>query len=486
MKLTATVICLGLLAGCRQGQGTAGAPSLSLAPCRVEGVSAEVRCGTHEVLEDRSKPHGRKISLRVAMLPALAQTPEPDPLFILAGGPGQAATEVMKVVQPMMERIRRRRDLVFVDQRGTGASSPLDCEEKTPEADLGTQLSRGMDVTLFEGCLKGYAADVKQYTTTVAMDDLDEVREALGYSRVNLWGASYGTRAAMVFMRQHPDRVRSAVLDGVYPLDIRLPLTFARDGQRALELLFEHCEKEPACHVAFPKLRERFAELSAKLQAGPQRFQVAHPVTGKREDVTLSHQGFVSTLRGLLYLPETASLLPLTLERAVAGDWGPFVAQADRLSSGFSKGMSLGMFFSVICSEDTVGLAETELVDATRDTFLGDGLARDILRVCAVWPKAALPPGYRQPLKSDIPTLLLSGELDPVTPPARAESVKAGLARSAHVVVPGVGHGATGQGCVPKLVAELIERGSIDGIEGSCTQKLGRPPFFVTFAGPPP
>ncbi len=483
------VLCaVALLAagGCSRGGASAARPTLALSPCLLDGVSEEVRCGTLEVFEDRAAKAGRKISLRVAVIPALAQSPEPDPVFVLAGGPGQAASEVAKVVLPMLERLHRRRDLVFVDQRGTGGSAPLACEEPTPEQTLSSQLSEGLDVDLFKRCLGRYAADVRHYTTPVAMDDLDDVRAALGYAQVNLWGASYGTRAGLVYLRQHPDRVRTAVLDGVYPVDMKLPLTFAKDAQRALDLLFAHCEQEEACRQTFPALEDRFEALRRQIEKAPPQFHVAHPVTGADEEIILSSAGFAATLRGLLYLPETASLMPLTLDRASRGDFAPFVAQAQRLSSGFSKGLSLGMFFSVICSEDAPVIDESEIGAQTQGTFLGDTLTRELLKVCAIWPRGQLPDGYRAPVRSQAPTLLLSGELDPVTPPAHAEAAKATLPNSLHVVVPGVGHGASGQGCVPRLIAQLVETGTVANLDVECTRKLGRPPFFVTFAGPRP
>ncbi len=266
---------LGLLlaaAACKPSP-TAKRPSrIALTPCRLEGVTREAVCGDYEVFEDRAKQSGRKIALHLAVIPALAPSPEPDPFVMLAGGPGQAATEAIAKVLPAFERISRRRDIVLVDQRGTGRSNPLDCETEDAHASLDEQLSsEQMDPEAIARCVKGYDADVRLYTTPVAMDDLDEVREALGYEKVNLWGGSYGTRAALVYLRQHGDRVRSVVLDGVAPTGMVLPVSFAQDGQRALTLLLDACAKDPACGKAFPNLAaalRRAAREVLRRQAG--------------------------------------------------------------------------------------------------------------------------------------------------------------------------------------------------------------------------
>jgi pimeloyl-ACP methyl ester carboxylesterase len=468
-------------------QGAHLGPRIALAPCRISGISGDVGCADYEVYEDRAARAGRKIRLHLAVVKALAPDPAPDPLFVLAGGPGQAATEIAEKIYPAFERVNRSRDIVFVDQRGTGRSHALDCEVEPADAGLAEKLaSEDLDPAAVKRCLAGYDADVRLYTTAIAMDDLDEVRGALGYDRINLWGGSYGTRAALVYMRQHPDRVRAVVLDGVAPVDLRLPLSFAKDGQRALDLLFEHCEEDPSCASAFPGLRQRFQELLAKLDKEPAQLTVAHPVTGRPEPVRITRAAFTAVVRGLLYAPETASLLPLTIDRAASGDFGPFVAQALLLEGGFEKGMSLGMFFSVICSEDAPLVPAGEVDRETKGTFLGDGFTKDILGVCQAWPRGWIPEGYNEPVTSNAPALVLSGDLDPVTPPAHAEQAMRHLPRALHVIVPGVGHGVTIQGCVPRLVAEFFKQGTADGLDVSCARSLDRPPFFITFAGPTP
>jgi pimeloyl-ACP methyl ester carboxylesterase len=480
------LLATALLAGCAP---RAAGPErrVQLAPCHVKGVAAATLCGTWQVPEDRDAPAGRKIALRVAVVPALARVAQPDPLFMLAGGPGQGAVEGVGPLLPALERIHRQRDIVLVDQRGTGQSEPLACELSDEDAPLALRMrDEGFPAERLRACLASYRADPRLFTTPIAMQDLDAVREALGYERINLWGGSYGTRAALVYMRAYPQRVRLAVLDGAAPYSIRLPLHFARDGQRSLDLLFESCAKEAACARAFPDLRSRFGALLGRLEKQPFRGTVADPVSGEPQQVTISHDVFAAGLRGILYLPEMATLVPLMVDRAERGDFTAFLAASQGLQRGISRNMALGMFFSVICAEDVPFIEPSEVDALSRGTFFGPALTRELIAACQVWPRGRFDPALREPVKVDVPTLVLSGELDPATPPVWGDEVAKALPRSLHLVVPGVGHGATAQGCVPRLLAEALDRGEVAGLDASCVKKLGRPPFFVSVSGTTP
>nr|WP_241758968.1 alpha/beta hydrolase [Pyxidicoccus parkwaysis] len=480
------VLAVLALAGCSRG-GTSGPDSrkLALTPCRLEGVASQAMCGTYEVFEDRAAMSGRKIPLRVVVVPALAAQSEPDPLVLLAGGPGQAASRVPQVLLAL-ERIRRKRDIVLVDQRGTGDSNPLECEPHPLDEGLAARFDERDAVAKVRRCREGWSADVRQYTTPNAMDDLDEVRAALGYEKVNLWGVSYGTRAALVYMRQHPDRVRTAILDGVAPMGLFLPLNAPRDGQHALDLLLAHCEKDATCAKAYPDLRARTEALLAKLEAEPVRVRVSHPLTGVPEDLVLSRSAFVSELFSKLYSPEMASLVPLMLDKAARGDWAPFVALSVGQSESAGHTVSQGLYYAVVCAEDAPYYDAEAVRREAKGTWFGPDMGLETLAICADWPKATLPVGYREPVGSDVPTLLLSGELDPVTPPAWAEEAKRTLHHALHVVVPGVGHNTVGADCARTLMNDLLTRGTVEGLTSSCGPNLTRPPFFTSFAGPVP
>ena len=477
-------LALIIVAGCTQ---SAAAPQrrIPLAPCRLKRSGLQAQCGMLRVPEDRAHPEKRQIDLKIAVVPALARSPQPDPLFLLAGGPGQAATEAMGPILGAFERVRRDRDLVLVDQRGTGSSHPLRCDLNDPDAPLSQRLAaESLGAGRFRECLEGYDADVRLYTTSIAMQDLDDVRAALGYEQIDLWGGSYGTRAALTYLKEHEARVRAVVLDGVAPVDLTLPVSFAADAQRSLDLLFASCAAEKSCNAAFPDLPARFAALLAKLSKAPARVHAADPLTGAPADVEITRDAFAAGLRGVLYQQDFASLAPLIVARGASGDFAPFIAATAGLTAGFSKTMAFGMMFSVVCSEDLPGVTPAQIEEASKGSFLGPHLALEFTKVCESWPRGDQP--RREPTRSAKPVLLLSGEIDPATPPRWAEKAKETLPNSKHFVLPGVGHGATAEGCVPRLISQFIDQASVAKLDGACLKPLRRPPFFVSFAGPPP
>ena len=457
---------------------------LGLSPCRLPGLGVPAECGTYTVYEDREARSGRTIDLYPARVPALAATPEPDPLFVLVGGPGQAATRAGAPVVHALEAVRRRRDIVLVDQRGTGRSNPLRCQKEP--LTLAEALEPEIDPKQLEECLDSLDADPTHYVTAVAMDDLDEIRDAFGYERINLWGASYGTRAALVYMRRHGAHVRAAILDGVAPPGMKLPLYAARDAQRALDRLFADCRQSPRCHATFPSPEADLDAVLERLSHGPLAVELPHPRTGEPVTLSLTRRSVVSGVRGLLYAPRYAALLPMLLSRAQAGDFAPFVAATSLFSGSVEEGIADGMFLSVICAEDVAWIQPGEVEAAVQGTFAGDALVRTVEAACAHWPTARIPASYLEPVTSEVPVLIFSGDLDPVTPPVWGERVHRWLARSRHIVVSGAGHGVSLLGCAPALVADFLDSADPAAVDPSCLARITRPPFFTSFAGPAP
>ena len=332
-------------------------------------------------------------------------------------------------------------------------------------------------------CLEGYEADLRQYTTPVAMDDLDEVRESLGYERINLWGASYGTRAALVYIRRHGERVRSVVFDGAVPMAMTLPKGFPEDAQRALDLLLDDCERRSVCRESFPDLRRKLDEVLARLDRRTGRISLRHPRTGAIQDVELRREEVTVALRGVLYSADAATIVPLLIEQMHGGDFAGLFALTLEWESAFGDSMSWGMYFSVICAEDLPWVGPSARSAAPSGVFSNDETFEAWDRICGAWPSGEVVADYHEPVVSDVPALVLSGTLDPVTPPRRGQELAAGFSRSLHLVVPGTGHGATGRGCVPELVAEFVKAGSADDLDTSCVEELKRPGFFVTLGG---
>ena len=441
-------------------------------------------CGTLSVYENRETKQGRTIALKIVLLPALGSGMHADPLFFLAGGPGQGAAKMARTVREMFRVVQRERDIVLVDQRGTGASNPLDCRSN---ANTLSALTESDEAALkrLETCLAGYDADVRFYTTSIARDDLDDVRAHLGYERINLYGGSYGTRAALVYLRQHGDRVRSMVLDGVAPPNMRLPLFVARDAQRALDRLLADCDADRSCAAAHPGLSSRTRALLERLERTPPRVRLTHPRTGVPEDLTIEPRIVASIVFGALYNPLTASLVPTVVARAEQDDFQALFALG-LASEGAEEHMSIGMQLSVVCSEDAPHVTEDEFEREGARTMFGGHLLRGQLEACALWPRGRVDASFYEPVVSDVPALVLSGEVDPITPPGWGEAVAMHLSRARHVTMPATGHGVIGTPCGSRLIRDFIDRGSTDGLDTSCVSGVKRPPFFLTPAGPDP
>lgn len=452
--------------------------------CGIDEGPAGAYCGTFAVPEDRQSGHGRSIDLKIVVAPALRRAGAADPLFILEGGPGAGAATLAGSRLPMFRRFRTDRDLVFVDQRGTGESNRLGCD---PTPDELNEITTDDDRALarLRACLAGLDADPRLYTTSIAMDDLDDVRRFLGYDDINLWGGSYGTRAALVYLRQHEAHVRSVVLDGVAPSDMRLPLHTARDAQRALDRLIADCAAASACAAAFPTLGADARALFARLAAGPAVVTGEHPRTGQPLEMQLTRRDAALVVFRALYVPELASLLPRVLTEAAAGRYHGLLALAfSSAPEGDKRDMAVGMHLSVVCAEDIARITPADRVAADASGFLGAAMFDAQYAACGFWPTGDVPEGYYAPVSSDRPVLILSGADDPVTPPTWGDHVAPHLSRSRHIVVPGAGHITLSRGCVPKLVEQFLRTATVDGLDPSCTETLTRPPFFVTPTGP--
>jgi pimeloyl-ACP methyl ester carboxylesterase len=476
-----------LLSACSNSQKLSAIDRLK--PCKASDGLGDAYCGTLDVFEDRSSKSGRKIPLRIVLLPALKQKYAPDPLFFLAGGPGQGAAQLARDLQEPYRQIETDRDIVLVDQRGTGKSNPLECkpgkesdsDDEDADDDSAVMLKR---LSACADSLKS-KADLTKYTTPIAMDDLDDVRQYLGYSKIDIYGGSYGTRAALVYARRHPANLRAMIIDGVAPTDMRLPLYMARDGQRALDLLLRDCENDAGCNKRFPDLKTRLKTLLDRLSAHPQHVHYVHPRTGEEKDLDVKRLMLGGVLFSSLYSPMTASLVPLLIEQAEKGNYTGFFALGAAFDPTVSN-MAQGMHFSVVCSEDAPRIEPGSIAREAAGTFLGAEMAEIRTRPCTYWPHEPMDPKYYENTPSDIPALILSGELDPVTPPVWGAQIAAQWKNSKHIVVPGTGHGAWASGCVMNLMAQFLNDGNASKLDASCVQKVKRPPFFLGPSGPDP
>ncbi|MCK4873320.1 MAG: alpha/beta fold hydrolase [Phycisphaerales bacterium] len=431
--------------------------------------------GLYPVYENRAAGEGRKIALEVLVLPAKAEKAKPDPIFYFAGGPGVSALTARITFRDTVWR--QDRDVVFISQRGTGGTVRLDCELPGGNDDLAGYLDPVFDPESLRDCLRTLEleADLRMYSTPTAMDDINEIRAALGYGRINLMGGSYGTRAALVYMRRHPETVRCAVLNGVAPLKFTNPLYHAWGAQLAIERIFAECEDDDACNAAFPDLQRKLETVLARLDEEPVPVTLRHPATGEEVPAMLDREGFAEGLRIMMY--RDSRRVPLHVQRAFEGSVDAFAQAALEADRSIRDSIAFGMLLCVTCSEDIARIDPELIGPLTEGTFSGPGRVQRQMEACEVWPRSDLPEGFAEPVCVDVPVLILSGSLDPVTPPEWGELLAAQLPRSRHVIVPGA-HGVLGP-CVNSIVQEFLELVNVEDLDTSCVRRMGLGPFVL-------
>ncbi len=452
----------------------------ALSPCRVAGFSTQVQCGSVQRALNPDQPKSAQIDVHYVVVPALARRKLADPVFLLAGGPGQSAINLAPPLTKQLRRLNNRRDLVFVDQRGTGRSAPLQCDDDQ-RSPLAQQLDPVRRSALMRQCLgllqKLPYGDLRFFTTSLAMQDIDAVRGALGAQRVNLIGGSYGTRAALEYARQFPQQVRRMVIDGVAPPDIALPASVSTDSQSAFNALLASCEQDTSCLKAYPKLRGDWAALLAQL---PQAVTLTHPLTGAQERLTLTREMVLSSVRGPLYSPALTSALPYAITQAKQGRYDALMGLSGALASNKSDRLALGMHLSVVCAEDIPRLATS--TDKPGADFGGE-FGQLYIDTCAYWPRGAVADAFYTIPASNAPVLVLSGGLDPVTPVRHGTRITQALGSKAqHVVVPNAGHGVMTLECMRDVLYRFIDSendAQATAIDASCVKTIPRPPAFM-------
>jgi pimeloyl-ACP methyl ester carboxylesterase len=463
---------------------------LRLSDCRLEsavaGGSVAARCGQYRVRENREDPQSKELQLHVAVVPALRLKPAADPLFIVSGGPGQAASDFYLSVGPAFSRIRRDRDLVLVDQRGTGRSNRLDCA-LPDDSEFVVFDPHELQAAVRE-CLAILPGDPRYYTTSIAVRDLDDIRAALGYSTLNIYGISYGTRVAQHYMRRYPDRVRAAILDGVVPAELALGPDIPIDAQRAIDITLQRCTRDAACAQQFPDVAAQFTALQSRLSKEPVKLSIQHPITGALVQTTLDGARLAAAVRLLSYADETVSTLPLLIHEAqTLREPQALAAQYLRVESDLEEQIAAGMHFAVVCSEDAPRW-EKENVSEERlaKTYLGTAFMAAMRAVCVGWPRGPVDADFGEPLQSSVPTLILSGSNDPVTPERYATQIVKRLSQGKHLIAAGQGHGQLATGCIPRLTAEFIAAASTTDLDEDCVRSIRPAPFLLSRTAPAP
>jgi pimeloyl-ACP methyl ester carboxylesterase len=457
--------------------------------CRLEHplhLSSEAaRCTSLSVPENRALPNGRRIDLAIAIVPALNRRSRAAPLFVLAGGPGQSAIDLYASFAGAFGRINRDHDVVLVDQRGTGRSGPLACELPAEWTQDAVELPAVLRST--QACLDKYGPRVRYYTTREAVLDLDAVRRALGYSQVDLYGASYGTRVAEAFMRRFGSAVHAVILDGVTDPERPIGPDTPGDGERALREIIARCKENRDCAAAYPALSGELRDLEHRYGPARDPLSAPDPDSGLPVSLLFDRTMFDAALRFLSYNAGEASLLPGLLHEAATGNLGPLAAQAIMTTRSIGSQIAIGMQDTILCSEDVPFFpAADALRIAAAGTYQGIDQIEALQAICAIWPSGPVDPDLHAALHSDVPTLLLSGEADPVTPPSAAERLARTLTHRRHLILAGEGHGQLATGCIPRIMARFLADAAPEGLDASCLEAHRAAPFFVNSTGPAP
>lgn len=453
-------------------------------------VEAPAHCGRLPVPLNPQDLAGAAIELSVAVVPAFAEQATASPLLVLAGGPGDAATRFFAASQPAFERIRATRDIVLVDQRGTGASAPLRCPNMDAWA-LHEALAATVEETVAAAreCRATLEWDSRWFTTSAAVRDLELARAALGYEAVNLYGISYGTRVAQHYLRRYPQRVEAVILDGALPPALALGPDIAIESQAALDALFGRCAEDAPCSAAFPHAPAQFQALLTRLENAPPQLLVPHPRTGEAVSLALTRIAVAGAVRLLLYVPQTASLLPALLDAAFTARYQPLAAQFLSIASGMAD-LAVGLNFAILCTEDAPfwGIVDWE---AQQATYLRGDFVEAQQRICESWPAGFMDDDLKAPLAGaalEVPALILSGEFDPVTPPRYGRLIGDSLLRATALEAKGQGHGLLGVPCVAGLMAAFLDnaRDQEWRLDASCLERVGPAPIFASAMGPGP
>jgi len=400
--------------------------------------------------------------------PALAEAAA-DPIFVVVGGPGQSATEYGERTS-QLDRFRTNRDIVYIDQRGTGGSHALNCNMYGE--DLQSHFRELFPVQRVRSCREELEqlAELTAYTTPIAMDDLNEIREVLGYKKINLYASSYGTWAALELLRTHSDHVRSAVLAGTATVQAKFPVHFAQGAQKAMDLLIDDCMKDELCASAFPDLRRDFDKVLAALRQKPASFSL------EGETIVLTYDAFTERLRLMLYDLPSASRIPSMINQAARNNWIPFAVAALARSRQSANLLSMGMYFTVTCSESVPTITDADIERETSGTFVGSYRTKVHQRACAEWPRAQITDAYYQPVRSNVPVLIFSGMLDPATPPNLAAAAAKYLPNSRIVTIRNAAHGYSSP-CLQSIAIDFIAAGSATDLDTACVDTIRRPAF---------
>ncbi|MBK7091565.1 MAG: alpha/beta fold hydrolase [bacterium] len=459
----------------------AASQRLPLTMCESSWSNDSILCGRYEVPENRALADGRKISLNIIVIPALAENPEPDPIFFFEGGPGVAATDAAYFFAEE-SAFRKKRDIVLVDIRGTGDSNPLHCNLVGDSSVVQNFVKEMYPPELVEACRLELEqrADLTQYATTNAMADIDEVRAWLGYEKINIIGISYGGRAAFVYARAYPEHVRSMVLIGPADIESKMPLYHAYEAEEAFDSLFTDCRADSSCNEAFPNLETELRTFVEELRFNPALTTIADEYTMEPTTVIIRADVFVEALRSAMYSSSGARQVPWIVHQAVLGNYAPFLERMKPEVTGYPPFLAEGAYLSITGAEDAPFISATEADSLTAGTLLGDYRIAQQRRAAELWPKGELPEDYFKNLTVDAPTLILQGGRDPVIGCHKAIKY---FSNGREIVIPQMAHmpdGLSDAQCIDDLMLDFFDIVDLNSIDTFCIRSMAPPPFKVS------
>lgn len=453
--------------------------NLTFEHCHLEGIKQQVKCGQLLVPENYQQENSEKISINFAVLPAIDNSKNKEPLMFLAGGPGQGAVSLAGGLYRAFNEIRKTRDLILVDQRGTGESHPLQCENAL-DVDVYSTTPEDFSAADVKECLASLTGDLAQYNSENAIRDFDEVRKALSHEKIAIYGGSYGTRAGLVYMRLFPESLSAVILDSVGPIEVPIGI-FGQSSARSFSMLLENCRKALSCQKAYPNLEAEFNHVVESLENAPISINIPHPRLGTQTKHVVNKNKFISTLFMQLYSVETRKLIPLIIHQAYQGNYAPIAGLTAMSEDG--AGIFIGLHLNIVCNEDYPRISNDMFTQDANNNFNGELGHKFIELACPLWPQYRPSEAFYSPVMVDIPTLIISGDLDPVTPPSNGDFPAKTLPNNKHIIMKNSGHTPGSSACGIDIINEFLTTKNPNDLNETCLEEIPEESFMTGLNG---